>query len=198
YFHQYNTSLQYSLNRDLLLEVAYVGTRGRNLIRDVAINQARLTSAQHPIINAVTGQTITTNTPAATNVALRAPYQGVEVGSFLKIQSTAESTYDSLQLSLTRRLSKGRQFLASYTFAKSIDNASGGSDSTGEVRDTINIAGNQLNRRGNRGVSDFDRRHRLVLSYLWDLPRPEFAARSTAAQLLFANWQVAGIITVMS
>jgi hypothetical protein len=198
YFHQYNTSLQYSLKRDLLFELAYVGTRGRNLIRDVAINQARLASPQHPIINAVTGQTITTNTPAATNVALRAPYQGVEVGSFLQIQSTAESNYNSLQLSLTKRLSKGRQFLASYTFAKSIDNASGGSDSTGEVRDTINIAGNQLDTQANRGVSDFDRRHRLVLSYLWDLPRPDFAARSTAAQLLFANWQVAGIVTAMS
>lgn len=198
YFHQYNTSLQYSLNRELLLEVAYVGTRGRNLIRDIAINQARLASPQHPIINAVTGQAITINTPAATNVALRAPYQGVEVGSFLQIQSTAESNYNSLQLSLTGRLSKGWQFLASYTFARSIDNASGGSDSTGEVRDTINIAGNQLDSHANRGVSDFDRRHRLVLSYLWDLPRPSFAARSTGARLLFANWQVAGIITAMS
>ena len=77
-------------------------------------------------------------------MALRAPFQGVEVGSFLQIQSTAQSTYNSLQISLTRRFSKGMQFLASYTYAKSIDNASGGSDSTGDVRDTINIAGNQL------------------------------------------------------
>ena len=198
YFHQFNISFQYSLSRDLLLEVAYVGTRGRNLIRDVAINQARLASPESPIINAVTGQVITTNTPAATNVALRAPYQGVEVGSFLQIQSTAESTYNSLQLSLTKRLSKGSQFLAAYTFAKSIDNASGGSDSTGEVRDTINIAGNQLDNQANRGLSDFDRRHRLVLSYLWDLPAPQFATRSRAAELLLTNWQVAGIITAMS
>ena len=197
YFHQYNASVQYTLGRDLLFEVAYVGTRGLNLIRDLAINQARLASPQHPIINAVTGQVITTNTPAATNVALRAPYQGVEVGSFLQIQSTAQSTYNSLQMSLTRRLSKGLQFLASYTYAKSLDNASGGSDSTGEVRDTINIAGNQFDNRANRGVSDFDRTHRFVLSYLWDLPRPAFAQRS-AARLLFSDWQVAGIITAMS
>jgi hypothetical protein len=101
-------------------------------------------------------------------------------------------------MSLTRRLSNGLQFLASYTYAKSIDNASGGSDSTGEVRDTINIAGNQLDNRANRGVSDFDRKHRFVLSYLWDLPRPPFASRSTAGRLLLSNWQVAGIITAMS
>src|SRR5207244_2366505 len=137
----------------------------------------------HPFSSLPTAQVITTTPPAAANVALRAPYQGVEVGGFLQIQSTAQSTYNSLQMSLTRRLSKGLQLLASYTYAKSIDNASGGSDSTGEVRDTINIAGNQLDNRANRGVSDFDRTHRFVLSYLWDLPRPAFAARSTVGKL---------------
>ncbi len=197
YVQQYHGSIQYALGRDLLFEAGYVGTRGVNLIRDLAINQARLASPQRPIINAVTGQVITTNTPAATNVALRAPYQGVEVGSFLQIQSTAQSTYNSLQMSLTKRLSNGLQFLASYSYAKSIDNASGGSASAGEVRDTINIAGNQLDNRANRGVSDFHRAHRFVLSYLWDLPRPAFA-RSTARRLLFSNWQLAGIITAMS
>ena len=198
YVQQFTAGVQHALGRDLLLEVAYAGTRGVNLIRDLAINQARLASPQHPIINAVTGQVITTNTPAATNVALRAPYQGVEAGSFLQIQSTAQSTYNSIQMSLTKRLSNGLQFLASYTYARSIDNASGGSDSMGEVRDTINIAGNQLDNRANRGVSDFDRTHRFVLSYLWDLPRPAFAASSTAGRLLFSNWQVAGIVTAMS
>lgn len=198
YVQQYNVSLQYEFPRALLLEVAYVGTRGVNLIRDPAINQARLANPQNPIINAVTGQVITTNRPDATNVALRAPYQGVEVGGFLQIQSTAQSTYNSAQVNVTRRLSKGLQFLAAYTFAKSIDNASGGSSSTGEVRDTIFIGGNQLDNRANRGVSDFDRGHRFVLSYLWDLPRPDFAARSKAGRWLLSGWQFAGIATAMS
>lgn len=198
YFHQYNSSIQYSPSKNLLLEVAYVGTRGLNLIRDIAINQAQLASPQHPIINVVTGQTITTNTPAATNVALRAPYQGVEVGGFLQIQSTAQSTYNSLQMSFSRRLSKGMEFLASYTYSKSLDNASGGSDSAGEARDTINITGNQLDNRANRGPSDFDRTHRFSLSYLWDLPRPAFSSNSSARDIVFSNWQVAGIITAMS
>src|SRR5207249_2793650 len=187
-----------ALSRNLLFEAAYVGTRGLNLIRDLAINQARLASPQQPLINTVTGQAITTNTPAATNVALRAPYQGVEVGGFLQIQSTAQSTYNSLQMSLTRRLSRGLQFLASYTYSKSIDNASGGSASTGNVTDGVPGIGNQFDNRANRGVSTFDRTHRFVLSYLWDLPRPAFAESSTAARFLFSNWQVAGIITAMS
>jgi hypothetical protein len=198
YVQQYNAGVQYEPRRNLLFELAYVGARGINLIRDIAINQARLASPQNPIINAVTGQVITTNRPDATNVALRAPYQGVEVGGFLQIQSTAQSTYNSAQLSMTRRLSHGLQFLASYTYAKSIDNASGGSASTGDVRDTIFIGGNQLDNRANRGVSDFDRTHRFVLSYLWDGGRPAFAKQSASRCLLFCDWQVGGIITAMS
>ncbi|MCA1837230.1 MAG: carboxypeptidase-like regulatory domain-containing protein [Actinobacteria bacterium] len=191
YFHQYNASFQCALSQDLLLEVAYVGTRGHNLFRNVRINQARLASSQQPIVNAVTGQVITTNTPA--NATLRAPYQGADIAGFQQFQYTAESAYNSLQMSLTKRLSRGLQLLASYTYAKSIDNASG----QAEV-DTTTIRGNQLDPRANRGVSDFDRTHRVVVSYLWDLPRPAFASRSAVAQLLFSNWQVAGIVTAMS
>ncbi len=198
YIQQYNAGFQYELRGNLAFEAAYVGTRGVNLIRDVAINQARLASPQNPIVNAVTGQAITTNRPDALNVALRAPYQGVETGGFLQIQSTAQSNYNSLQLSLTRRLAQGLQFLASYSYARSIDNASGGSASTGDVRDTIFIAGNQLDNRANRGVSDFDRTHRFVLSYLWDAGRPSFAKHSTLGRLLFYDWQAGGIITAMS
>jgi hypothetical protein len=190
-FHHYNASLQYALSQDLLFEVAYVGTRGHNLFRNVRINQAQLASAQQPIINDVTGQVVTTNTPA--NALLRAPYQGVDIAGFQQFQYTAESAYNSLQMSLTKRLSRGLQLLASYTFAKSIDNASGG-----ETADNSVILGNQLDDRANRGVSNFDRTHRFVLSYLWDLPRPAFASGSAVRRLMFSNWQVAGIITAMS
>ena len=199
YLQQYNASVQFELGRDMLIEAAYVGTRGLNLIRSVGINQARLASPQRPIVNAVNGRVITTNTADATNVSLRAPYQGVEVGGFLQIQTTAQSTYNSLQLSFTRRMSKGLQFLAGYTFARSIDNSSGTNGGSADaVRDTAIILGNQLDNRANRGPSDFDRTHRFVTSYLWELPRPAFARQSTLGRLLFSNWQLAGIITAMS
>jgi hypothetical protein len=199
YFQQYNTSVQYQINQDLMFEVAFVGTRGLNLIRSVGINQARLASPQQPIINTVNGQVITTNTADAANVSLRAPYQGVEVGGFLQIQTTAQSTYNSLQMSLTRRLSRGLQFLAAYTYAKSLDNSSGTNGGSADaVRDTAIVLGNQLDNRANRGLSDFDRTHRFVLSYLWELPTPSFATKSTTGRLIFLDWQLAGIITAMS
>ncbi len=191
YFHQYNASLQSTLSPDLLLEVAYVGTRGRNLFRNVRINQARLASIVQPIFNAVTGEMITANTPS--NALLRAPYQGVDIAGFQQFQNSADSAYNSLQISLTRRLSHGLQLLASYTYSKSIDNASGQGGF-----DTTIILGNQLDPKANRGFSDFDRTHRFVLSYLWDLPRYAFAERSTAGRLLLSDWQIAGIVTAMS
>lgn len=196
YLQQYNTSVQYAPSTSLLLEVAYVGTRGLNLQRLISLNQARLASPQHSIINEVTGAVITTNTRA--NAQLRAPFQGVATNGFLQDQYTAQSTYNSLQISLTRRLARGLQFLASYTYAKSIDNASGGQAGAGNVFDGSIILGNQHDNRANRGTSDFNRTHRIVLSYLWNLPRPDFAARSTIGRVLLANWQAAGIVTAMS
>ena len=202
YSQQYNASVQYAMARDMSFEIAYVGSHGLNLFRDVGINQARLASPQHPVINEVLsamnlpGAVITTNTPG--NAQLRAPFQGASTLTFRQEQTTAQSNYNSLQVSLTRRLSKGLQFLASYTFAKSIDNSSGGAAASGAAVDVGVILGNQFDSRAHRGVSTFDRPHRFVLSYLWDLPRPPLLASSSIGRKLLSNWQVAGIITAMS
>jgi hypothetical protein len=204
YLQQYNASAQYEVAKDLLFEAAYVGTRGTNLFRQVAINQAPLVSLQSPITNAVTGAVINTNTPA--NAALRAPFQGTSVNGFFQNQTSAQSNYHALQSSLTKRFSQGLQFLASYTYAKSIDNASGqgggsgigGVVNPGGVGETSAGLGNQRDIRANRGVSDFDRTHRLVVSFLYDLPAPKFADNSTFGRVAFSGWQVAGIATAMS
>src|SRR5207249_4923601 len=112
----------YELLRNTTLQIAYVGSRGVKLFRSVARNQARIASVNHPITNAVTGQVITDN--SIENASLRAPMQGVSTAFFALNESTAQSTYDSLQASLNHQFSRGLQFLASYTFSRSIDNAS--------------------------------------------------------------------------
>ncbi len=204
YVQQYSLDVQSEFRKGLLLEAAYVGARGRKLFRQVAINQAELANPQKPITNAVTGAVITTNTSG--NAVLRAPLQGVSINGFSMNESTAESYYDSLQLSLTGRISGRTQLLAAYTFAKSIDNASGmgggagitGLVNTGAVNDSGSILGNQNNPNANRGVSDFDRTHRFVVSYLWDLPKPQFAARSAFVRSATWNWRSSAILTAMS
>jgi hypothetical protein len=102
-------------------------------------------------------------------------------------------------MSLTRRFAKGVQGLASYTYGKSIDNSSGTNGGSADtIRDTAIILGNQLDNRAHRGLSDFDRTHRLVVSFLWDLPGASFATKSKTGWLLIAGWQVAGVVTAMS
>jgi hypothetical protein len=204
YLQQYNVNAQYEIFKDYLLEVAYVGTHGVNLFRQIAINQSPLVPTGGSITNPVTGAVITTNTAA--NAAARAPFQGVSINGFFQNQSTAQSSYNSLQVSLTRRFSKGMQFLASYTLAKSIDNASGqgggagngGVVNPGGVGETSGILGDQHNNRANRGLSDFDRKHRFVFSALYDLPTPKFARQSKGGKLLLGDWQLASIVTSMS
>jgi hypothetical protein len=190
YFQQFNAAAQFWVFKNTTLEIAYVGSRGLNLFRLVAINQATLTP--------------TNNLPG--NAQARAPFQVAAVGgAFLQDQSTAESVYNSMQLNLTRRLSGGLQFQAAYTLSKSIDNASGGGGAgtngltdTQSDNDTAPIVGNQLDNRANRGLSNFDRRHRFTASFIWQLPPPAFTNRSKIGRVLFSGWQIAGIITATS
>jgi len=204
YMQQYNLSLETSLRKDLILQGAYVGASGRKLFRQVAINQAQLASPQNPVRNSVTGTVFISNSPS--DAPLRAPLQGVLINGFSLNETSADSSYNSLQLSVIARPSNRAQFLASYTYAKSIDNASGmgggagisGVVNTGAVNDSGPIVGNQNDPRANRGVSDFDRTHRFVLSYQWDLPKPGFASHSRFYRLATWNWETSGILTAMS
>jgi hypothetical protein len=202
YFHQFNLTTEFQLE-NWSMETGYVGSRGRRLFRQAAINQALLASPQAPITNIVTGALITTNTED--NAVLRAPFQGVSITGFSMIESNSESSYDAVQASVVRRFARNLQMLGSYTFAKSIDDSSGvggGAGISGTVNptqlgDSSGVLGNQSNRRANRGVSDFDRASRFVVSYVWDLPNPAFG-QSPIIRHLLSNWSTSGILTVMS
>lgn len=204
YVQQFNASVQYEFQNRTTMQIGYVGSRGVKLFRGVGVNQARIASLDHPIVNVVTGQTITDNTNE--NAALRAPLQGISTAFFALNESAAQSTYHSLQATLSRSFTRGLQFSASYTFSRSIDNASnpgGGANNDGTIDrsgglDTGNTWGNQFGAHANRGLSDFDRTHYFVLSSVWTLPEPAFVRASRVRQLAFSDWQVSGIVTAMS
>jgi len=110
------------------------------------------------------------------------PSDGVPVFSSIFSQDTAAaSNYNSLQVSLEKRLTRGLQFELAYTFSKSIDNASSFENI---IRPTCD--------RCNRSLSLFDSRHRLVLSYLWELPVPRYDG---AKGKILDGWAVSGITT---
>src|SRR5262249_11334477 len=95
----------------------------------------------------------------------------------LQTDASGNSHYNSLQLSLQKRFSHGVSVLANYTYQKSIDNVPPSSGGSG-----ASVAGGGSNAPipwylpGNRqldyGLSDFNRQHVFVTSYLWDLPKP--------------------------
>lgn len=204
FFRQFNLTTQYQFSGNWMLETGYVGSRGHQLFRQTAIDQASLASPLAPVTNAVTGAVITTNTED--NASLRAPLQGVSINGFSLIKSDGESSYDSFQLSVIYHVTQSLQLLGSYTFAKSIDDSSGVGGGAGvsgivnptQLGDSSGVLGNQLNRRSNRGVSDFNRTDRLVISYVWNLPTAGLARRSTLTRHLLSNWSTSGILTAMS
>jgi Carboxypeptidase regulatory-like domain len=110
------------------------------------------------------------------------PPDGIPVFSSIFTQDTiANSAYNSLQASLDKRFARGLQFTVAYTFSKSFDEAS-----------SFEGILNPIDPRLSRSLSAFDARHRLVLSYYWELPTPKF--NGTTGKLL-NGWGVSGITT---
>lgn len=204
YYQHFNSGVQYELFRDTVVQAAYAGSRGLRLLRSLPVNQARIASARHPVVNPVTGDIYTTNT--LSDAALRAPLQGVDTAGFALNQSSAQSTYHSLQVTLNRRMSRGLQLSMCYTFSKSIDNASnpgdganldGSADRSGGL-DSGNLWGNVLDPHANRGLSDFDRTHVLAFTYVWNLPDTWLSRRVPGGRAIFSNWQISGNLMAMS
>lgn len=119
------------------------------------------------------------------------PSDGVPVFSSIFAQDTiANSAYNSLQASLEKRLAHGLQFEIAYTYSKSLDAAS----SFENILKPI-CPGASGNLGCNRALSLYDARHRVVISYLWELPIPKYQG---AAGKAFNGWNVSGITTFQS
>jgi hypothetical protein len=140
----------------------------------------------------------------AENVALQIPgmlMEGKEAVEF-RLESRGNSSYNSLQATVNKRLSHRLQFLAAYTFSKSIDSAADtlGSAAFGFYGNPFfgeQVFNNQNNLAAQRGLSDFDRRHRFVLNYVWQLPQPANHSGFSLSTLA-EGWAIAGVVTLQS
>ena len=167
YVQQYNLSVQRQFGRGWMTEVGYVGNVGRKLTDQRDINAP-----------------ISRPNASAANADARRPLNP----PFLVMRATealANSAYNSGQVRLERRFSKGFTLLGSYTFGRSIDLASW-HDSQSQWVDPRNL-------KLNRGLSDFNRTHTAVLSWLWELPKPPGMAGS-----LVGGWSLNGIAAFYS
>jgi hypothetical protein len=110
------------------------------------------------------------------------PPDGVPVFSSIFAEDTiANSNYNSLQVQVEKRFSRGMEFHAAYTWSKSFDEAS----SFENVLDPVDF-------RRSYSLSLFDARNRLVYSYVWQLPIP---LRHGLTGKLVNGWAVSGITT---
>jgi hypothetical protein len=181
---QYSLNLQGEHREGWLLEVGYVGTRGTHLQRLRSLNQALQSSTENPI------RGTTTNTVA--NVALRVPIPGIPADSLQEVESEGSSWYNGLEVSLTKRFGHGLQFLASYTFSKTLD--TDGADINGISAGIALTLGDQ-NSPGQRwGRASFDRRQRFVFSANWSIPSPPRGLE----QAILGGWSLDAISTIKS
>ena len=119
-----------------------------------------------------------------------------------RLESSGNSSYNSLQATINKRLRHGLQVLAAYTLSESIDTAgdSIGSTALGFVGAPIvgeQVFNNQNNLAAQRGPSDFDRTHRFVLSYTWEVPQPANHHRFSFSKLA-EGWAISGVVTFQS
>ena len=183
---QWNLTLQRELGKDWVLEIGYIGTHAVHLRETRSNLQPERVSPTNPLVlTGAGGQqfTITTNTfanaPARSRAAGINGYNGMQI-----FADDAYSHYHSLQTTLSRRWGAG-YFQAAYTFSRSTDATSSGNTA-------FNTAFNDESTiDSSRGLSDFDRTHRFVLSYSYELPFYRNAKGAKGA--LLGNWAVSGI-----
>jgi len=174
----YNLDVQWSPANTWLVDIGYVGGRGDHLLNLYNLNQGTQPSTAP---YSFAGDGFSTNKESF----------GVD-----QVQTEATSSYNALQASLTKRFGHGLQFLASYTYSHSLDNASG-DNTVGAENELAPQPGNQQNLATQFGSSDFDRTHRFVFSGIYDLPKL-YRGSSSFAKALANEWETAGIVTLQT
>lgn len=199
YTQQWNLTIQRQLKGGWAIETGYVGSHfiGGIGIWDPYI--AKLASPATPIVvRDASGVSYSINTNTVNNEELRHQILGLSRKRGSRYSGNIGfANYSSWQTTLSRRLHRGLYFQAAYTYSKTEDNVSG-SLSTDELNATRAgqnggaIYNDQSNPAQNKSRGDFDRPHRLVVSYAYDIPMPKDSFFDNQA---FKGWSVSGIVT---
>ncbi len=180
YAEQFNFSIQRQLGAGFALETGYAGSQGVRLIDSLQENQAFLANSASPI------RGLTAN--SSRNASARVPVIGLSTTGRNEVTAAGHSVYHAFLATLSRRMQTS--FLqVSYTYSKSIDN-----DSGTPTQDLGNAGGNNLAPQLQRGLSDFDRPHRLVATYQHDLPGPSHGL----LKAIIGGWSLAGTTILQS
>lgn len=165
YLQSWNFNVQREVFRDLAVAVGYIGSKGTHLISRRNLNQ--------PINGVRPFSRLSQSSPILA---------GATLGNVTQVESAGNSSYNALWVTASQRLARGLQFSASYTWSKSLDY---NSFSTGGI-----VGQDSYNLKGDRGLSDFDARHRFVCNGIYDLP--------LRGNRFLEGWRLAAIVQVQS
>ncbi|HSL21537.1 MAG TPA: TonB-dependent receptor [Vicinamibacterales bacterium] len=160
--HQWSLGVQRELPYNFNVDVAYVGSAGRNLLRSYDINQTP------------------PGTTSPTNAAR--PYRGW--GDIELRVTNATSIYHSLQVAVQRRFTAGLQLNVNYTLSRAESDSSSDRNTTDRVQDVNNLA-------AERAITAYDRTHIFGANYVWSLPFFNDTSNKLMYNLL-GGWQLSG------
>jgi hypothetical protein len=176
YAQDWNLTVQREVTSTLGVEVGYVGMKATHLQLSQNINQPFVTGGFYGATKPFPTLPLSS---AVIPTQCQPPNPVCGLNNINQVNSGGNSNYNALWATLNKHVSHGLEFVASYTYSKSLDY---NSLSTGETY----IIQNAYNPRGDYGLSEFDARHRFVLSGFYELP--------FKGNRLVSGWQ-AGIVT---
>jgi hypothetical protein len=178
YGQQANVTVQYQIAKDWLLDAGYNWSNGVHLLDRKQFNSA----IPGP---GASGANIDSRRPLNIGNPLNAAYGGAVWGNLRQQMTDLNSSYNGLQLMLTKRLAKGLMMTHAYTWSHAIDTASG---LRGYTRPD--------NTRADRGNADTDVRQRYVMTYVYELPMMK--EQKGVLGKVVGGWSVSGITTFQS
>jgi hypothetical protein len=181
YVMQWNLNIQREVLPNLTVQLGYVGSHG--------VHQPFRVDDANTVQPVLTAQGYQFPTPRGSGLRLNP-----NVGQISALFYEASSSYNAMHLQVKRRLSNGFQIQGSYTWSKSIDTGSSSvaGDTFGNSVSSLPIFDTHLN----RGLSDFDIRHNLVISSLWQIPAPQ--SWTGFQGFITKGWQLGGIFQASS
>ncbi len=183
YVQQWSADVQRELPLDMLLDVAYSGSKGTHLIGIVDLDQAAPGVALAAGLHAANSNTIFTTADDPHINAVR-PYLGYN--AINAIESAFDSNYHALLVSFKKRFSAAGLIGVSYTFSKNLtDNASDRSNAPQSSYDYHD---------GEYGPATLDRKQVLTVNYVYEIPF--FKHSHGPAGLALGGWELSGILTM--
>jgi len=203
----YHAGFQHEIVADTVLEVNYVGTRGKNLFRAEQVNRQRglrlpgSTAGADGAFNSA--DDVIANVTLANGEILQSgggrQFLNPNYGNLRVWSNSSDSWYNALQASVRKRMSHGFMASGNYTWSHTLDTGSGWHSGAVTANGAAAGDGYSLdpdNPGLDKGNSTFDIRHRFVANWLWDLP---FGQNATgAARKLLHGWTWNGVISTQS